>query len=126
MVTAFTTGDIPAVLREFHPDCLLHEAESLPYPGTYKGLEGFMELLGIMGAAFEITFDGHEIFDAGETVVARLQATFTSRKSGRQVSMPIVEVYKFLDGKIIDADVYYKDAGLIGELARDTDAAATA
>lgn len=48
------TGDIPAVPGEFHPHCLLHKAEWLPYPGISKGLEGFMELLGIMGAAFEI------------------------------------------------------------------------
>jgi ketosteroid isomerase-like protein len=120
MVAAFQTGDIQAVLGEFHPECQVHEADSLPYPGTHTGLEGFTELLGSMHTSFDITLENSEIFDAGDTVVQRVQMTFISRKSGRKISMPVVEVYKFRDGKIIDADVYYKDAAAVGELAQDT------
>lgn len=118
-VEAFTTGDIATVLSNFHPDCQVHEADSLPYPGTYKGRGGFTELLTVMGAAFEIDFHSSEIIDAGETVVIRVEATFASRASGRKVTMPVVEVYRFQDGMIIDCDVFYKDAAALGVLAAE-------
>jgi hypothetical protein len=52
-------------------------------------------------------------------VELRLDAVFTSRKSGRQLPMTVVEHYRVHDGKIYGADAFYKDTqAVIPEGAR--------
>jgi ketosteroid isomerase-like protein len=128
MFNAFQSGDVATAMGEFHPECQVHEADSLAYGGTHKGHEGFMTIMEIMGESLDVSVSDQEVFDAGDTVVIRVQATFVSRKSGRKLCMPLIEIYKYEgDGdKVIDADIYYKDAGAVADLARDTEVVATA
>jgi hypothetical protein len=56
------------------------------------------------------------VHDAGEFVVARMNATFTSQDNGRSITMPVTEMYWVKDGKISHIDVYYKNPRLFDEL----------
>jgi hypothetical protein len=51
------------------------------------------------------------LLDAGEQLIVKALATFTSKRSGASVDCPIVEIYSFADGSIIEADVYDKTPG---------------
>jgi ketosteroid isomerase-like protein len=67
----------------------------------------------------ELTARGHEIVRAGDVVELRLDAVFTSRKSGRQLPMTVVEHYRVHDGKIYGADAFYKDTQAVNDLVKN-------
>lgn len=120
LLDSFSAGDLEAAVSAIHPDCVLHEAESLPYAGDWRGHGGFRELVGIMLSCFDLKILGYEVYEsAPDTVSMKAEGIFTSKKSGRSVMMPLVEIYKIKDGLIFDADIYYKDAMAINRLANE-------
>ena len=69
---------------------------------------------------FDLKILGYEVYvSAPDTVSMKAEGAFTSKSSGRTVTMPLLEIYKIKDGLIIDADIYYKDALEINRLANE-------
>ena len=95
------------------------EAESLPWGGEWRGPDGFARLTREIDVLAELTARGHEIVRAGDVVELRLDAVFTSRKSGRQLPMTVVEHYRVHDGKIYGADAFYKDTQAVNDLVKN-------
>ena len=97
------TGDIADMgtaeeADPFDEGIVIHEAASLPYGGdwTGKAAEG--------GSA------GVELFDVGDGhVITRQTALLSAPGTGETLPVQMVEVYKLVNGKIADIDVYYKD-----------------
>ena len=113
---AFQAGDIEAAFGLLHPEIVIHEGDGLPYPGEFVGHEGLQKLLGQMFENLEMRLDSFELLDAGECAVAKLRMIFTSRKSGRELPMPGVELYYTKDGLVSKIDVYYKDTKGVADL----------
>ncbi len=120
LLDSFMAGDLEGALSAIHPDCVLHEAESLPYAGDWHGKEGFKELVGIMLGAFDLKINGYEVYPSTDVISMKAEGVFTSRKTGRSVTMPLVEIYRIRDGLIVDADIFYKDAMEINKLAAES------
>jgi nucleoside-diphosphate-sugar epimerase/ketosteroid isomerase-like protein len=95
------------------------EAESLPWGGEWRGPDGFARLTREIDVLAELSARGHEIVRAGDVVELRLDAVFTSRKSGRQLPMTVVEHYRVHDGKIYGADAFYKDTQAVNDLVKN-------
>jgi len=123
LLDSFIAGDMAGAVSVIHADCVVHESRALPYPGDWHGPDGFTTLVGTMVGLFDVTFAGYEIIDDGDGVSMRAFATFTSRATGRSLDTSIVEIYRFRDGQIVDADIYYKDPGAIRDLAVEVPAA---
>ncbi len=115
-MACYGTGDIDKMCSLLHPDCVFHESGELPYRGDHHGPEGFRALLGQMLGTYNMSFTGAEVLDTGDRVVAKIIATFVSKKSGASVEMPVVEIYSFADNRIIEADVYYREPGWVAQL----------
>ena len=116
--------DVERLIGVMHPDCVVHEAESLPHGGEWHGPEGLAKLFGAFAAVLSLTIHKYEMFDIGDDrVVVRTDATFSSLGSGRTVDMPYTEIFRVRDGKIIDVDVFYKDAKVLHDLAAEGPAA---
>ncbi len=110
-------GDVETLKEVVSPDCVVHEPAELPYGGEYKGVEGLLAMFGAIGRDYEFAVNGAATMDAGEGKVAvRIDATFTSRQSGRTTAFPIAELYTLAGGQIVDIDVFYKEPGAIGTL----------
>ncbi len=115
MIEAFRAGDLDTALATVHEDLVVHEAASLPYGGDWPGPGAFRDLLHQLGVhGLEVLTS--EIFDAGNEVVVRFDARFTSPRSAAVIPMPIVEVYRFTDGLISDIDIFYKDTKALIDL----------
>ena len=95
------------------------EAESLPWGGEWRGPDGFARLTREIDVLAELTARGHEIVRAGDVVELRLDAVFTSRRSGRQLPMTVVEHYRVHDGKIYGADAFYNDTQAVNDLVKN-------
>lgn len=114
---AFQAGDVETAFGLLHPEIVIHEGDGLPYPGEFVGLAGLQTLLGKMMENLEMNINGFEVLAVGEkAVVVALDMTFTSRKSGRTLQMPGVELYSTKDGKVSKIDVYYKDTTSVANL----------
>ena len=113
----FVAGDLETCVGLVHPEMVLNEGDSLPYPGDHHGRDGFQALVATMLGHFEVKLVDVQLLDAGSCVVGKILIEFTSRISGRTLAMPVVEFYDIRDGMLHRVDVYYKDAKAIADLA---------
>ncbi|WP_205698780.1 nuclear transport factor 2 family protein [Conexibacter sp. SYSU D00693] len=90
-------------------DVTVHEPESLPYGGDHRGPDAFAAMLGQIAGAYRVRLDGHELHDAGDVVVAHVRCRMTSRTTGRELDVPIIELYRVRDGRILALDAFPKD-----------------
>jgi ketosteroid isomerase-like protein len=122
-VDLLSGGDADRAFKLLHPDVVVYEADALPYSGTYHGVEGFGQMMEGLSRAFDLQVNKYEVLDAGDTVIARMDISLTARSSGRSVSMPIVELYRFTDGLISEVDIFYKDTAAVAEISHGSSAA---
>jgi nucleoside-diphosphate-sugar epimerase/ketosteroid isomerase-like protein len=111
-------ADRTTALEMVDDDAVWREAETLPWGGEWRGPDGFARLTREIDTFAEFTVRGQEIVQAGEVVELRLDAVFTSRKSGRRLPMKVVEHYRVREGKIYGADAFYKDTQAVNDLVK--------
>ena len=117
-VEAFVRGG-EAALAMVDEDAVWREAESLPWGGEWRGPDGFARLTREIDVLAELTVRGHEVVRAGDAVELRLDAVFTSRRSGRHLPMTVVEHYRVRDGRIFGADAFYRDTHAVIDLVEN-------
>lgn len=104
------TGDLAAALQAIAPDAIAREAPSLPYGGEFHGPDGFARLLSQVFSSWEkFEMDVKELIDGGDTVVAIMQARIALKGSDRVTEMPMLEVWRLRDGKVVELVPYYWD-----------------
>jgi ketosteroid isomerase-like protein len=114
---ALHRGHLQEARALLHDDLVVHEAGGLPYSGEYYGPQGFFDLLATMNETLELS-PGHFSRDAlsDDTVVSRFRLTFTTRASGKNTEMSLIELYRISQGRIVELDVYYKDPSAVAAL----------
>jgi uncharacterized protein len=113
---SFGEGNPEAAYACLHPDVIIDEAASLPYGGSFRGVEGIRTLLATIEPLLKENILRHELIDDGVRVAARMTFTFTSKKSGDLITMPVVEIYEFTDGLLSSIDIFYKDTKAMCDL----------
>lgn len=115
----FNQGDAAGMCALFAPDGIVHEADSLMWGGDWTGPEGFAELLSKMNGPTAINVEQCSIYDCGDFVAMKMLVSFTSRASGRQLRMPVVEFYSVVGGLIREVEVLYQDTAAVNDLVRN-------
>ncbi|WP_158647800.1 nuclear transport factor 2 family protein [Nocardioides houyundeii] len=116
LLAAVHADDQPRIEQVFHPELAIHEPENLPYPGTYRGVAGFHAIKAKIGELAELGIEDWDAVQAGDRVLVTMTGVFTSKRSGRTVRMPMVELYSVRDGRISEIDVFYKDTAKMSVL----------
>jgi hypothetical protein len=108
---AFVTGDMDYILSILDDDVTVHECDSVPYPGTFRGKDGFLEVGTQMASVWDITSDlDCDIVPAGHDRVLNLVAfDAIARATGKPIRIKIAEIFTVKDNKISDIQVYYWD-----------------
>ncbi|MEU5607467.1 nuclear transport factor 2 family protein [Streptomyces sparsogenes] len=98
----------------FAPDVVLHQAEALPYGGTWRGHAGMERFFMEMSRTWE-EFDmvEQEFLATGETAVIRTQVRARARATGRELTFPILQTISFKDGRIAEVHPFYWDTAAI-------------
>jgi uncharacterized protein len=116
-VAAVLGGDLDTVRSLAAPEMELLQGSSLPYAGTYKGAEGFIEFLGVFGETWEIerlepvrSFVGED----AEWVASELVFAGTVRASGKRFESSLVEVWHIREGKVLSIKPHYFNSPLVG------------
>lgn len=96
-------SDRASLLVTLHEDIVLHQPETLPYGGTYRGREAFADWLGkFMDAWVTVTPTDPNFYTVGDMLISTVTMQATARHTLRKIAMPMCQVVRFADGLPID------------------------
>ena len=100
----------------FAPDVVLHQADALPYGGTWHGHQGMERFFLAMSSAWE-RFDmvEQEFLATGETSVILTEVRARARATGRELAFPILQTIRIENGRITEVRPFYWDTRAIAE-----------
>jgi uncharacterized protein len=104
----FAKGDLDAAVSTTDENAEVRLPETLPWGGTYKGPEGFKEMIQKFLSNFESVDPKPTAFleaDDGETVVVIVEGVGKT-KSGNELSGRSVWLYKVSNGKLMDSEFF--------------------
>ncbi|WP_434096395.1 nuclear transport factor 2 family protein [Streptomyces mobaraensis] len=103
--------------RYFAHDVVLHQADSLPYGGTWHRHDGMARFFLAMSLAWERfdILDQRFLGVEGETVVVHSRVRARARATGRELEFPIVQTIEVRDGRIACVRPFYWDTAAIAE-----------
>ncbi len=103
----------------FHEDFTVVEANGLPYSGTYRGSEGFLELIGkVTGQWSNLEIETLQVIGAPDADVFAIEMSMKgiSSTSGTPFSTTVCEIWTIKDSKIFAIKPYYWDTRLMADL----------
>ncbi|MFE1949259.1 nuclear transport factor 2 family protein [Streptomyces sp. NPDC059524] len=100
----------------FAQDVELHQADALPYGGTWRGHDGMTRFFLAMKEVWE-SFDlvEQEFLATGETAVVLTQVRARARATGRELSFPVLQTITVEDGRITEVRPFYWDTKAIAD-----------
>ena len=104
----FAKGDLDGAVSTTDENAEVRLPDTLPWGGTYKGPEGFKEMIQKFLSNFESVDPKPTAFleaDDGETVVVIVEGVGKT-KSGNELSGRSVWLYKVSDGKLMDSEFF--------------------
>jgi uncharacterized protein len=111
--------DHEALIALYHPEVEFHEAPSLPYGGTSRGLEDVARNLGwletwapLQPSEEERRMDPRILSDDGTHVVA-LYRQRALDPQGRRLNSQVVGLYEVRDGKFARAQMFHFDTAAL-------------
>ena len=107
-------GDADAFWNIFDPEVVFHEASCLPYGGAYRGIEETKRGYMAMCASYSEMASQQEALLASRDMVILYQTiTFTVAANGRKGTLPVAEMFRFRNGRIVEWRALYSDPCLV-------------
>jgi uncharacterized protein len=105
----------------FASDVVLHQAEGLPYGGTWRGHGGMERFFLAMSQAWE-AFDMRDqtFLATGETAVVLTQVHARARATGRELDFPVLQTIDVRDGQVTEIRPFYWDTAEIASVCAGT------
>ncbi len=97
-------------------DCVLHETGVLPYGGVYHG-RALMKatLAGVVAGFDEFACEIRNYLAGGDEVVVHLEIAGVGRVSRKPFKVPIMELWRIRDGKVVELRPFLYDAAAIAD-----------
>jgi uncharacterized protein len=100
----------------FASDVVLHQAEALPYGGTWRGHDGMQQFFLAMSQAWESFGMVDQKFLATDgTAVVLTQVRACARATGRKLDFPILQTVEARNGRITEIRPFYWDTAVIAD-----------
>ncbi|MCX7864177.1 MAG: nuclear transport factor 2 family protein [Novosphingobium sp.] len=113
---ALSAGDASPFWALFDPQVTFHEASCLPYGGAHRGLEAVQEAFSALAANFSKIDSRFEALLASRDIVILYQhIAFEAAATGKSGAIPVAELFRFRNGRIIEWRAHYFDACLVAE-----------
>jgi hypothetical protein len=108
----FVTRDFATMKKIMAKDAVYNQAEGLPYGGTYIGFDELVKMFQKAGGYFDLQIEKNPVYytnPATNGVFIYFWIKCKSKKSGKEISMPISEYYEVNNGLITHIRPYYFD-----------------
>lgn len=109
-VAAVFAGDAVTIHALAAPDFELLEGSGLPFAGTYRGAEGFLEFLDVFAATFEIerlapvrSF----VSEDPDRLAFEFDLRGVYRATGEVFESSLIELWHFRGGKVVSIKPHY-------------------
>ena len=100
----------------FDPDVVLHQSDSLPYGGTWRGHDGIEQFFLAMSRTWEVfEMVDQDFLSTDGTAVVLTQVHARARASGRELDFPILQTIRVDDRRIVEVRPFYWDTGAIAD-----------
>jgi ketosteroid isomerase-like protein len=109
-------GDVDTFWSIFDPDMVFHEAASLPYGGAHKGIAAAQAAVAKLlshYAAMRTVFES--ISCMGDIAMVYQTVTYRVKANGNTGSVPVAELYRFRNGKVIEWRALYFDSQMVAQ-----------
>lgn len=106
MYKASANGDAAGFFAPMSPDVVMREPGFLPYGGTHRGLAALQALTAQVAAFVDLT---SMVVDQLTADGDRVLAFCRLRPADGAGEIRLIEVLRFIDGRIVEMDVYYND-----------------
>lgn len=94
----------------FDDSVVLIEPSSLPHGGRHQGIDQFRSVQEGMRALWDQTIVNAEYWSCAPDLVAlRIVIRWTARATGRSVVLPMVDLIRFGDGRIVEIEALVAD-----------------
>ena len=98
----------------FCPDVVLHQARALPYGGVWRGHRGMERFFIAMSRTWsEFEMVDQEFVCTTGTAVVLTRVNSRARSTGRELSFPILQTLRVVDGRIAEVRPFYWDTAAI-------------
>ena len=108
----FEKFDLVAMDKIIARDAIYTQAIGLPYGGRFVGLPEWTPMFAKAQTYFGIKVVVPPVFFStkeGDQVIAHFSATFHSKKSDREITLPVAELFTVENGKITRITPFYFD-----------------
>jgi ketosteroid isomerase-like protein len=106
----FKQNDLDGFLRDFDDESELVEAKSLPYGGVFRGRATIKAAIqNVFGYWSAFSYDIESIVYGDEYVMAYGYFRATSARTGKTIDMPLTEVWRIRNGKVLLCSPIYSD-----------------
>ena len=113
------TASFDTLAPFFASDVVLHQAESLPYGGIWRGHDGMERFFAAMSQAWEeFEIVEQEFLSTSGTAVVLTQVHARARATGRELDFPILQTIRVVDGRIAEVRPFYWDTAEIAAACR--------
>lgn len=119
LFAAVEERDLAGVLAAYDPEVVIREAESLPYGGVYRGVEGaerhargYAAAWGGLQTPAERKLDA-TFFDAGEHIVVLWRQRGAAADGSREFDEPAVSVYRLRGGRVVESQMFHADTAAV-------------
>lgn len=112
------TADFEILAPFFSADVVLHQAEALPYGGTWRGHDGMERFFAAMSRAW-VVFEmvEQDFLATGRTAVVRTQVHARGRATGKELDFPILQTIETTaEGQISEVRPFYWDTAAIAAI----------
>lgn len=117
---ASETRNQEAMKALLHPDVQVIEAASLPYGGIAKGPDAFIKLIKQVFSTWkDIKLSVQKVLSDGDYVILLAEMSVRNQTTEKMVVIPIAEIWRLNDGKIIEVRPFYFDTKLLLEARVD-------
>ena len=98
----------------FAPDVVLHQAEALPYGGIWRGHDGMEQFFVAMAKTWEaFEMVEQQFLSTSGIAVVLTHVRARARATGQELSFPILQTIRVVDGRISEVRPFYWDTAAI-------------
>jgi ketosteroid isomerase-like protein len=115
----FKKGDFAAIAKIIAKDAVYNQAEGLPYGGTYVGFDQWMTMFQKAQTFFDLQIAKEPTYYTSEAdrggVIIQFTIRCISKKTKKEITMPISEYFVIKDGLIVSIRPFYFDTKAFAE-----------
>lgn len=117
----FKTHDFTTLATLIAPGAIYHQAEGLPYGGTFTGFADWTKMFIKASGLFDLQIETEPLYfcnNMNDGVIIRFTIRCTAKRSGNTIVMPIAEHFELKDGKITSIRPFYFDTQKFSEFLK--------